>query len=213
MRRLINILRKIIKTNILKTIIFNIKAKSLNKNCSIIYPKTYLGIHKHARILLKENSSIEFGSAWDLTGFSESTLKIDAGGTLKINGKFNFHTGAFVVVNRDATLEIGSGYTNNSAEICCFKSIKIGNNVSISKGVIIRDSDNHTIDNNTKKTTQPIVIGNHVWIGLGAKILKGVTIGDGAIVAAGAVVNKDIPAKALVGGVPAKILKTNVEWK
>ena len=50
-------------------------------------------------------------------------------------------------------------------------------------------------------------IGNDVWIGLNATILDGVTIGDGAIVAAGAVVTKDVPPYAVVGGVPAKIIK------
>lgn len=49
-------------------------------------------------------------------------------------------------------------------------------------------------------------------IGIGSTILKGVNIGDGAIIAARALVNKDVPAKCLVGGVPAKIIKENVEW-
>ena len=48
---------------------------------------------------------------------------------------------------------------------------------------------------------------------MGAMILSGVTIGDGAVVAAGAVVNKDVPANCIVGGVPAKVLKTNIQWK
>ena len=56
-------------------------------------------------------------------------------------------------------------------------------------------------------TPAPIVVGNNVWIGSHATILKGVTIGDGAIVAAGAVVTKDVPANTIVGGVPAKPIR------
>jgi acetyltransferase-like isoleucine patch superfamily enzyme len=51
------------------------------------------------------------------------------------------------------------------------------------------------------------VIGKNVWIGANATILQGVTIGDNAVVAAGAVVNKDVPPMAVVGGVPAKIIR------
>ena len=57
------------------------------------------------------------------------------------------------------------------------------------------------------KQDKPCIIGNDVWIGCNATILRGVTIGDGAIVAANAFVNKDVPPYAIVGGVPAKVLK------
>lgn len=53
----------------------------------------------------------------------------------------------------------------------------------------------------------PIKIGKHVWIGSNATVCPGVTIGDGTAVAAGAVITKDIPANAVVGGVPAKALR------
>lgn len=58
-----------------------------------------------------------------------------------------------------------------------------------------------------KNSYDSIVIGKHVWIGSNATILPGVTIGDWAVVAAGAVVTKDVPAYTVVGGVPAKVLK------
>lgn len=83
--------------------------------------------------------------------------------------------------------------------------IYIGDCTVISENVIIRDCDNHNISDNDYVKTKPIHIGNHVWIGMRATILKGVTIGDGAIVAAGAVVTKDVPPKTLVGGIPQKL--------
>lgn len=61
--------------------------------------------------------------------------------------------------------------------------------------------------------TAPINIGNHVWIGLRAIILKGVTIGDGAVIAAGAVVTNNVPANSVVAGVPARVMSENVNWE
>ena len=57
----------------------------------------------------------------------------------------------------------------------------------------------------------PIIIGNNVWIGTEARICKGVTIGDNAIIAANAVVTKDVPANAIAAGNPAKIVKTDID--
>lgn len=54
---------------------------------------------------------------------------------------------------------------------------------------------------------QPVHIGNHVWVGMNATIMKGVTIGDNAIIAAGALVTKDVPAGEIWGGVPARFIK------
>lgn len=85
-------------------------------------------------------------------------------------------------------------------------------NVVISENVTIRDSDNHILNDNTDKITQPIIIGNHVWIGMNVTILKGVSIGDGAVIAAGSLVAKDVPPNTLVAGVPARIIKNDVQW-
>ena len=92
------------------------------------------------------------------------------------------------------------------------ESIAIGNNVMISQCVSIRDTD-HAFENLDESMieqgikTSPIIIEDNVWISHGAVIKRGVTIGTGAIVAANAVVTKDVPKNAIVGGVPAKIIK------
>jgi len=92
------------------------------------------------------------------------------------------------------------------------ESIEIGDDVLIAGSVNIRDS-NHLFD----RTDIPIVaqgirsapvrIGDGAWLAQGASILQGVTVGDHAIVAAGAVVNRDVPRGAIVGGVPARVLR------
>lgn len=206
-------IKEVLKGSVLKTVLFNIHHGYFPSIPVILYPKVFVGIHKKGGLNLQKGSQLKFGVAWKLTGYANSTLKIAEGGLLNIGGKFKFHTGAFVVVNKNAKLEIGSGYTNNNVEINCFNNISIGNNVAISKGVIIRDSDNHEIIGNGKPISQPIVIGDHVWIGLNVMVLKGVTIGEGAIIAAGAVVTKDVPAHSIAAGVPAKIIRTEVVWK
>ena len=95
---------------------------------------------------------------------------------------------------------------------CCFQDqggIEIGDNVLIGQQVVIATL-NHDL-NPSKRANMlpaPVKIGNGVWIGAHATILPGVTVGDGAVIAAGAVVTKDVPANAVVGGVPAKIIKT-----
>jgi acetyltransferase-like isoleucine patch superfamily enzyme len=58
----------------------------------------------------------------------------------------------------------------------------------------------------------PVHIGSHVWIGARALILKGVRIGDGAVVAAGSVVTRDVPSRALVAGNPAQVIREDVSW-
>lgn len=128
-------------------------------------------------------------------------------------GALTAYAGSRIGVEKDAQFSYKSGVMNYNVTISCFEKIEIGENVIISENTMIRDSDNHTIVRDGYTPTAPIKIGNHVWIGVNCTILKGVTIGDGAIIAAGSVVTKDVPAHSLVGGVPAKVIRTDVEWK
>lgn len=87
--------------------------------------------------------------------------------------------------------------------------ITIGDRVFIGSNVVLATL-NHDLDPARRHIHhgQPIVIGNDVWIGANASILPGVTVGDGAIIAAGAVVTRDVPPRTVVAGVPAKAVKT-----
>jgi len=96
-------------------------------------------------------------------------------------------------------------------EIHCGDSVAIGDRVIIAWDCNILDRDYHSVDA-TAEHTGPIVIGNDVWIGCRVIILKGVRIGDGAVVAAGSVVTRDVPEHTLVAGNPARIKKTIAGW-
>ena len=83
----------------------------------------------------------------------------------------------------------------------------IGEHVSISAGAWLVTGSHDTNDPQFAAFFKPIVIGNYVWIGMRATVLAGVTIGDGAVIMAGAMVTHDVPPYAIVGGVPAKVIK------
>ena len=94
---------------------------------------------------------------------------------------------------------------------CCFQDqggIEIGDDCLIGHQVVLATL-NHDFDpeKRANMTPAPIRLGRRVWIGAHATVLAGVTIGDNAIIAAGAVVTKDVPENTLVGGVPARVLK------
>lgn len=110
-------------------------------------------------------------------------------------------------------IEIGSNsYIGDRTEIHAGELVKIGNGVNIAWDCNILDRDYHAF-NGEQEVIKPVVIEDNVWIGVGSLILKGVTIGEGAVVAAGSVVTRDVPPKCLVAGNPAKIIKENVRWK
>ena len=106
-------------------------------------------------------------------------------------------------------IRIGKNVFINSG--CCFQDqggIDIGDNVLIGQQVVIATLNHDLIPmRRANMFPAPVKIGNDVWIGAHATILAGVTIGNGSVVAAGAVVTKDVPEMAVVAGVPAKIIK------
>lgn len=95
-------------------------------------------------------------------------------------------------------------------------SILIGSDCMFSANISIRNSDSHSvIDNKTNKRinfAKDIVIGNHVWVGEQVKILKGSSIGDNSIIGMGSIVTQEIPNNSIAAGIPARVIKGNVDW-
>jgi acetyltransferase-like isoleucine patch superfamily enzyme len=109
---------------------------------------------------------------------------------------------------RNGRLIVGRNTRLNGVHISARQSVTIGNNVRIAPYAVILDSDFHDIRNHfAEGKSGDITIEDNVWIATRATILKGVTIGRGSVVAAGAVVTHDVPPNTVVAGVPAKVIK------
>lgn len=160
-----------------------------------------------------ENGQLHLNKRFSIPDKNSGVLKMMKNSTLNVSSSFDIYSGCQIAVMENAELNLGSGYINYNCKIRCYDKITIGDHVALSENLTILDSDSHEILGSTNNKTSPIRIGNHVWIGVNVTILKGVTIGDGCIIAAGAVVNRDIPPYCLAGGVPARVLKENVRWK
>jgi len=190
---------------------FSKNIKKTNPFSIIPYKKSCFILDKTACIILNGNLNIN-SNCLKRNGRS-TIIKMDKNSKMIINDNYSIYYGGDIEVFENAVLEVGLGFINSNAKIRCKESIKIGNNCAISHDVTIMDSDFHAINTEGHQMTAPVVIGDHVWIGTRAMILKGVTIGDGAIIAAGSIVTKDVPAKCIAAGVPAKVIRTDVDWK
>lgn len=119
-----------------------------------------------------------------------------------------------LLVYPNAYLYLKGDASMSNVVIVATKGIEIGENVMIGGGVTIIDSDFHSLDyvnwntplDEQNMVSKEVYIGNNVFIGMDALILKGVSIGDKAIIAARSVVINDVPENAIVGGNPAKII-------
>ena len=114
-----------------------------------------------------------------------------------------FHTdfGKNITIGKNVFFNTGCSFQDRGG-------ISIGDGSMIGMNVVIATL-NHGLDLETRNTTfsSPVVLGKNVWIGSSVTILPGVTIGDNSVVAAGAVVTKDVPENTVVAGVPAKFMK------
>ena len=151
---------------------------------------------------------------WGLRGCRSGNVSIGSGSMVKCKIMFD-HPGA--------SIKIGDRTSIGASLLVCHTKITIGNDVLISWGVTIVDHDSHSLDWRRRAkdvsdwmagrkdwegvSIQPVTIGDRAWIGFGVTILKGVTVGEGAIIGACAVVTKDVPPYAVLVGNPARIIR------
>lgn len=115
---------------------------------------------------------------------------------------------AKIFVEKGASLKVGKNSRINGVHISVSNKVVIGQNVRMAPYTIIMDSDYHDVnDHFSEGARSPVIIKDNVWLALRSVVLKGVTIGEGAVVAAGALVTKDVPPYTVVAGVPAKVIK------
>lgn len=135
---------------------------------------------------------------------------------LHILGDVSLYPGC-VMEARNGRVTIGNNtLINGGTHILCKSAVTIGADCHLAREVMVRDDDGHPhgpAGTEPVNLPKPVIIGDGCWIGQRAMILKGVHLGLGSIVAAGAVVTHDVPAHAVAGGVPAHVIAENEIWR
>lgn len=187
--------------------------------CANVRHGKMLAPRKHCRVVIDKTARMVFNGMLTLgwkqfpTSKLETRLWVGRNATVAVNGGFVVYNGTDIRVLDGGVLTLNDGFCNDGVQIMCAKRVTLGKGCAIARDVIIRDYDAHEILHVGHEIAKDICIGEHVWIGTRAVILKGVHVGDGAVVAAGAVVTKDVPAGALAAGVPAKVIREHVVWR
>ena len=152
-----------------------------------------------------KNVSVNIEPVYDGDSHRPSALAVTYG----VDGKESVRIFPPFNINYGKLTTFGKGsFVNFGCTFLALGGITIGEGVFIAPHCVLA-TEYHPEDPETRHTllTKPIVVKKNAWIGASATILAGVTIGENAIVAAGAVVTKDVPDNAVVGGVPAKVIK------
>jgi acetyltransferase-like isoleucine patch superfamily enzyme len=184
-------------------------------------------LRKYQPYLSKANSSVLLpGSAFDFRTNIENRKYVIIGEKCIIKAVFTFETASGCV-------KIGNNTHLGGIHFICKSAIEIGNDVTMAWGIIFYDHDSHSTEWEYRKNdniqcyedyqshsgnsiankdwshviSKPIIVKDKVWIGFDVTILKGVVIGEGAVIGAKSVVTKDVPAWTIVAGNPARVVK------
>ena len=173
-------------------LLLTLNGVSYGKHC-VIHGRLYLKLFPTAKVTIGDD--LYFASGWNI-----NALCVNKRGT--------------IYATHHAEITIGNNVGMSSTVIWCHHKISIGNNVKLGAGVILMDTDAHSIDYKKRRTPHTdydkrasIVIEDDVLVGVNSIVLKGVTIGARSIIGAGSVVTKNIPQDCIAAGNPAQIIR------
>lgn len=196
----------------------NMETNIFNRAYFRPYPYSIVDISKNAKVVLK--APFGLGEKRIKGSRLETRLLIEDGAYVEIGSAFGVMYGSDIEVFKGGTLIVGGadfktfGGSNINFNLICKNRIEIGYHVMMGRNVTIRDNNGgHYLSMQGYKESQPVKIGNHVWLCEGCTIMPGAKIGDGAIIGAGSVVYGKIPPNCLASGNPAKVVQTNTYWK
>lgn len=181
-----------------------------DKERMIIHVFYSLFYRLESRIIgIKLGKNVSFNGAMMLDRFKGSYIEIGDNCTFNSHISFNpWNKKRCVIYTATDYSKIIIGKNSGFSGVCitAHKEIIIGDNVVVGAECHIQDTDGHSDLLGTEDAS--VNIGNNVFIGMHCMILKGVTIGNNSIIAAGSIVTKDIPANCIAGGVPCKVISS-----
>ena len=145
---------------------------------------------------------------------AEAFIRMRENAVLRVHDSLSLAYKATIEIHKDAEVEVGSAFINSDAVVLAAKKIQIGHGCLISRMVFIFDADLHPIYFEAGEQIiqpKPVIIGDHVWIGLQSVIVRGSKIGEGAVIAANSLVGGKIKAGTMASGNPARSY-SEIKW-
>lgn len=208
---------KVLKINIPKFLYYNFfcsKVERQGKGFLVPYWHTIIEMKRGSKIILHDGH-FEINYFSPRGSKAEAYIRMAQGTVLEIFDTTQLCYHSTIELHQNAKITIGSAYINSGAVILAADNIGIGKDVLISRETFIYDSDHHPIVNENDvqlNPAKPVIIEDHVWIGLKCLILRGSRIGTGAMIAANSLVGGKIKPGTMASGNPARSY-SEIRWK
>lgn len=206
----LKIINEIKNVSIIRTLFFNYMCPNIKrkKGFLVVYKKAQLFFEKNSRLVIKDGI-LYFGRSYGCK--KDSILRMQENSLFSISGKNCIEYGADILIKKNGQVILGrDNYFNCGLFLRCHEKITVEENCYFGPKVELHDCDGHMINGVLNKA--PIKIESKVWLCSNVEVLNGVNIGEGAVIGARALVMSDVDGSCLAVGIPAKVVKTGIEW-